>query len=81
MNEYEKVLRAYMEERNVPSVAQLHRCVSRHDPGVTYKQVLGNLQGAWTHRGRDRRVNRAIAGALGLSNAEKMVLARANLCL
>jgi hypothetical protein len=79
MSPYERVIRSFMTQRGVKSVAELHRRVVAQGHDVSYKRVYGNLKAHWAGRMRDPRVNLATARALGLDEREMMQVARANL--
>ncbi len=82
MTQYESVLRQYMDERGVKSIAELHRLVLADGVStVSYERVRGALKRSWKARGRDPQLNLAIARALGLSEPEKARMAMASLGL
>ena len=79
MNEFERVIRAFMAERGVGTLRELHAQLMAAGHVVDYDRLRRHLTGAGTKRGRDPRLNRALAEVLGLTGEERVRLALANL--
>jgi hypothetical protein len=78
VTEYSKVVRSFMAQRGLTEVAQLHRLlVASGNEDFSYGRLLNALNKRWVARGRDPRLDLAIAQALELDTSEMARMALA----
>jgi len=79
MSDFEKVVRAFMAERGVGTLRELHARMADAGHDVDFGRLQRTITGDWSLRARPQHVNRAIANALDLTEEQKTRMALAAL--